>query len=138
MRRQFLTSIRVKYEMSRTLFMNVLKWMIEILQKNVLFLQNVHKLMQRYIFYQLANNTPHFLQRGILEIYSAVFEKNRKIFNLHIGIKHFMKTNLKAYTVESPNSNRWIVNNLLLVKIFGDTDYCFITQTTCWIVNTSH
>ena len=43
--------------------------------ENVLFVQNVHKLMQRNIFYQLTNSTPHFLQRGILEIYSAVFLK---------------------------------------------------------------
>ena len=49
------------------LFVNVLKGMIKILQKNLLFVQNVHKLMQRNIFYQLTNSTPHFLQRGILE-----------------------------------------------------------------------
>ena len=78
-------------------FMNVLKWMIEILQKNLLFVQNVHKLMQRNIFYQLTNSTPHFLQRGILEIFSAVFWKNRKIFNLHIGIKVFMKSYLNLH-----------------------------------------
>jgi hypothetical protein len=28
---------------------------------------------KKYIFYQLTNSTPHFLQRGILEIFSAVF-----------------------------------------------------------------